>query len=125
MSSKVGLGIAALAILGVAFAAGYLYRDAQPTRAQIVTADCSAAWDGSGTCMAGGIGYGIPVDVEWTDNMGSINEGSNPACLPPLSSATGLRVAVGFVWVGDVGTAHVFWIDCEGQPTQTPAETIP
>jgi len=110
-----------LAIAVVAFGAGYLYRDSRHVDARIVTADsCSAMYDGSGTCMVDGIGYGIPVHVEWTDSMGALNDGSDPACLPPLTSATGLRVAVAWVWVGDVGTAYVFWIDCRDEPTRSP-----
>jgi hypothetical protein len=121
MTARVRLAITIVAIAAAAFGAGYWFRDRQPMRADFVQADrCTTNWEGAGTCFVGDWAYGIPVHVDWTDGQGGIHIGSNPACLPPLTSVEKLRVAVGVVWTGSGGDSHVFQVDCAGHPTLTP-----
>jgi hypothetical protein len=113
VSRKLLAAVVAVLVAGAVFGAGYWVRGNEGMHPPILTADrCDMAWDGSGTCMAGGTSYGLPSSVMWLDKNGIGHELSSPDCLPKLSSVAGVRIAAGVLWFGDNGVALVLHVDC-------------
>jgi len=57
--------------------------------------------------------YGFESSVSWTDSAGSFHDSGRPECLPMLQEVTRVRFAATTTWVGQVGVAHVVWVDCQ------------
>jgi len=64
------------------------------------------------SARADGWSYDIPLTVRWTDPLGTVHDGSRPACLPPDFKTHPVTLA--WVWVStqQEGWREVVWVDC-------------
>ena len=68
--------------------------------------------EGAISARADGQSYDIPLTVQWTDPLGSVHQGTRPACLPP--DAKTHKVTFAWVWVktDQEGWRDVVWVRC-------------
>ena len=57
--------------------------------------------------------YGIPLDIRWEDEVGTLHFGGRPDCLPPSDTEVGpITFAAIEVSVGDATWRQVVWVSC-------------
>lgn len=63
-------------------------------------------------------GYGLPVSVQWRNAYGVWQDGSQPACMRPLTR--GQRITIGVVNTAPVADAPggpvIVWLECPSKP---------
>lgn len=101
----------ALLALGLAFAAGYLVRDASHPGLTIYTGSGYVGAD-QASFQVGDTWYGFESSVAWTDRAGAEHANGWPACLPRLQSVQNVRFGGAVIWHGTTGEALVLWVDC-------------
>ncbi len=115
MSSRQQLiGVVVVAAVVAAFGAGYLVGGGVAAHPPVYVADGYVGAD-QASFEVGDTTYGFESTVSWTDSAGAFHDGGWPDCLPKLQQVKGVRFAASTVWFGNVGVAHVQWVDC--QPT--------
>ena len=58
--------------------------------------------------------YDVPLDVNWTDASGTLQEGRRPDCLPPAGELGGpITFAATQVTVRGITWRPVVWVSCE------------
>ena len=107
--------LAVLAIVFVtltAFGVGYAVGGNNATHPPVFVADGHVGAD-QASFQVGDTWYGFDSSVSWTDSAGSFHDSGWPECLPMLQEVTRVRFAATTTWVGQVGVAHVVWVDCQ------------
>jgi hypothetical protein len=102
----------ALVIVVAAFGAGYRVATVNAERAPVYTGQGYVGAD-QATFESGDTFYGFTSSVAWTDETGSFHDSGWPACLTKLQEVSSVRFAAQTIWVGQIGTAQVVWVDCQ------------
>jgi hypothetical protein len=104
--------LVAVLVVAAAFGAGYVIRGSSGLHPAIYIADRCDTGETGGSCFVGGTGYGFETPPNWTDSGSVFHDSGWPTCMPQMSSVKGLRIAADWLYVGSVGKAVVFWVDC-------------
>jgi hypothetical protein len=107
--------VVAVVMAAAAFGAGYwVGSDGGKIRPSIYTGDGYAGADQT-SLTVGETTYGFKSTVMWTDSDGSFHQDGWPECLPKVSEVKNVRFAAAVLWVEDIGSAQVIWVDCRGR----------
>ena len=103
------LGIAA----PVLFGAGFLIGSGSVQPALSIHSGMASSTEQTIGVVADGWTYGIPLDIRWEDDAGTLHFGGRPDCLPPSDVEVGpITFAAIDVTVGDSTWRQVVWVSC-------------
>ena len=113
MKTRGWVGVAAIVIL-LAFAGGFWVGGERATHLPVLIGDGVVGEDVA-TFQVGDVSYGFRADIAWRDRGGVEHAGGWPDCLPKLTEVKALRFSATTLWYGNVGSARMVWVDCQGR----------